>query len=139
MAQREEPLRAAGAAVLIVSFEAPDRVSDLRERLRLPFDVMVDPDKSTYRAFGLQRASFARTYLAPRVIGGYTKMVLHGELPELHRRQDRRQLGGDFVIDHSGTVVLAHPEQGPEDRVPVSELLKAVTRGQQDDSSRSAE
>jgi hypothetical protein len=42
------------------------------------------------------------------------------------RGQDRRQLGGDFVIDRHQRVVLAHPERGPEDRIPVGVILKAV-------------
>ncbi len=126
MASKRDAFATKRATVLVVSFERPERVRRLQHRLALPFTFVVDRDCSAYEAFGLGGAPIVRTYLDPRVIWGYVKMIAAGELPDLHRGQDRRQLGGDFVIDAGGAIVFAHPEQGPEDRAPVTALLRAL-------------
>lgn len=107
-----------GAAVMVISFEAKERAAQLQERLRLPLEIALDPHMTAYRTFRLGRASFLRTYTHPDVVLFYGKALLQRRVPDLHRRQDRRQLGGDFVLDSDGFVVLAHPQRGPEDRVP---------------------
>jgi hypothetical protein len=115
-----------GAPVVVISFEAKERAARLQDRLRLPFEIALDPHMTAYRTFGLGRASFLRTYAHPDVVLFYGKALLQRRVPDLRRRQDRRQLGGDFVLDRDGAIVLAHPERGPEDRVPVGEILRAV-------------
>ncbi len=35
-------------------------------------------------------------------------------------------MGGDAVIDADGVVRLWHPEQTPDDRPPVDELIRAL-------------
>ena len=126
MAQKKDRLRQANAAVIVVSFETRERVAWLQNRLRLPFVIALDPQRGAYRTFGLRRASFLRTYTHPEVVLFYARARLRRHVPDLHRRQDRRQLGGDFVLDRDGVVVLAHPERGPEDRAPIGEILRAV-------------
>lgn len=121
-----ERLREANASVIAVSFESPDRVVRLKDRLQVPVTFVVDPDRDAYEAFGLSRASWSRTYLHHEVVAFYTRSLLRGHFPDLHRGQDRRQLGGDFVIDPNGIIVLAHPERGPEDRADVAEIVRAA-------------
>jgi peroxiredoxin len=114
------------AAVLVISFEKRERVAWLQDRLQLPFLVALDPHRIAYRTFELGRASFMRTYTRPEVVLFYGKALLRRRVPDIHLGQDRRQLGGDFVLDREGSVVLAHPERGPEDRAPVGEILRAI-------------
>lgn len=87
---------------------------------------MVGEDRVLYEAFDLRRIGAARTYLRPKVLGYYTKIAVKGRFPELRRNQDRRQLGGDFVLDENEDVVFSHPEKGPEDRAPVISIVRAV-------------
>jgi len=119
-------LAEAGTAVIVVSFEPVDHVARIDDRLRLPFTFVLDPDRKAYEAFGLGRASLLRTYGYPEVVAFYARALFRGRVPDLHRRQDRRQLGGDFVIDRDGVVVFAHPERGPEDRADVLDLINAA-------------
>lgn len=126
MAQRPERIKQYGARVVVVSFESHQAVAELRDRLGLPFTFAVDGTKVAYRAFGLERASWLQAYGQPSVIAFYVRELTRGRTPALHRGQDRRQLGGDFVLDSSGLVTLAHPETSPDDRVPVSEILRAL-------------
>jgi peroxiredoxin len=126
MAESNDRLERAGATVVVVSFEARERAAWLRDRLHLPFVIALDPHRNGYRSFALRRASFLRTYTHPGVVSFYARALLQGHIPGLHHGQDRRQLGGDFVLDRDGVIVLAHPERGPEDRTPVGSILRAV-------------
>ncbi len=128
MAENEDDFRRADATVTIVSFESNDRVDSLQSRLNLPFTIALDLQRNAYDIFGLRRASFLRTYVHPDVVLFYARALLQRRIPDLRRGQDRRQLGGDFVLDRDGVLVLAHPERGPEDRVAVGAILRAVER-----------
>lgn len=108
--------------------ETKERAEWLQRRLNLPFTMALDPQRAAYEIFGLQRASLLRTYGHPDVLLFYARALLQRHLPDIRRGQDRRQLGGDFVLDRDGTVVLAHRERGPEDRVSVGAILRAVER-----------
>lgn len=128
MVEKKDHFRRTGAVVVVVSFETKERAARLQKRLDLPFTIALDPRREAYEGFGLGRASFLRTYGHPEVVLFYAKALLQRHVPDLRRAQDRRQLGGDFVLDRHGAVVLAHPEEGPEDRVPVGAILRAVER-----------
>ena len=41
---------------------------------------------------------------------------------------DIHQLGGDFLLDRSGRLMLAHPSTDPADRPTVQQLLDALGR-----------
>ena len=127
MADATDEIERAGAEVIVVSFESPERAARLQRRIGLPFILALDTERAAYRAFGLQRASVSRVYAYPEVLRFYGRELRRGRLPDLRRGQDRRQLGGDFVIDRKGIVALAHPERGPEDRVSITKLLAVVS------------
>lgn len=126
MAEQKDRFEQARAQVIVVSFDTVERTAALQHRLHLPFVIALDPDRTGYEAFGLGHASLLRTYAHPSVVTFYAKSLLRGRIPSLRHAQDRRQLGGDFVLDRDGVVVLAHPEKGPEDRVAVGSILRAV-------------
>lgn len=128
MASMKSRLDAARAQVIVIGFEPAEHLAVLRDRIQSPFRFVVDRNRVFYRAFDLPRIGVARTYLHPKVLGFYGKMATKGRLPQLRRNQDRRQLGGDFVLDAKGAVVLSHPERGPEDRAPVISIVRAVEK-----------
>ena len=128
MARMKDRLEDIDARVAVIGFEDSNRLGWLREKIDSPFPFLRDPELAAYEAYGLGRAAWARTYLHPDVVGGYARMVVKGQLPDLHLGQDRRRLGGDFAIDTEGRIALAHPERGPEDRAAVSELVGALRR-----------
>ncbi len=126
MASMKPRLDAAQTQVIVIGFEAAEHLAVLRDRIQSPFRFVVDRDRVLYRAFDLPRIGRARTYLHPKVLGFYGKMATKGRFPNLRREQDRRQMGGDFVLDADGIVVFAHPEKGPEDRAPVGSIVRVV-------------
>lgn len=126
MAKHAEELTSAGIAVFVVGFDDPVNFREMRDRLGIPFQFLRDGSRRSYELMGLQRSSLVRTYLHPDVVRPYLRWAINRRFPTLRRGQDRRQLGGDFVVLHSGEIVYAHRERGPEDRPPVGEVVAAA-------------
>lgn len=116
----------ASAVVLVLSFDDVEAVAHYRQVLELPLHIASDPDRSTYRAYGLTRGSRWQVY-HPRTLWRYLELVAGGM--KLHRPDgddDRSQLGGDFLIDAEGIITFAHRSLRPDDRPPVGQLLEAL-------------
>ncbi len=113
--------------VLFVAFNPPERLRDsLLHGLDVPYPVLVDRDRSAYRAWGRGRAPVLRIWGDARVWLRYAAEIAHGA--RLRRPgADTLQLGGDFVIDPAATLVYSRPQQ-QDDRPPVAELLRALER-----------
>lgn len=88
-----------------------------------PFPFLLDQELVAYRAFGLKHSAL-RAW-SPRNLLYYAKARLQGQ-KTLGNRGDTHQLGGDFVVDGNGRILLAHPSRDPVDRPSISELLQAV-------------
>lgn len=71
-------------------------MADYRSRNHVRLPILLDPDRSAYRAFGLDRGSVARVW------------------------------GLDFVVGPDGKLVWGFWGQGPDDRPDVDELIEAV-------------
>ena len=116
-----ERIEAAGATVLAIGFDAPDR---MLRGIDFPWPVLLDRDRVAYRRFGLGRAPRG-ALLRLDWVRGYARMMLRGDA--LARPgHDVLQLGGDFVIDRAGVIVLAHPSAHFDDREPVGALISAL-------------
>jgi len=126
MARYTEELDSAGVAVFVVGFDGRDALREMRDRLAIDVPFLRDASRKSYELMGLRRSSLLRTYLHPEVLTPYFRWALRGRFPRLRRGQDRRQLGGDFVILRTGEIVYGHRERGPEDRPPVGEVVAAA-------------
>lgn len=114
-----------GATAVFVAHDDPGLLRrTMLADLSIPFPVMLDPDRSRYRAWGLRRASLARIWLDPTVWRQYTRLLWSGEALRGFGH-DTRQLGGDFVIDPAGVVAYARPQRR-DDRPPVGRLLRCI-------------
>ncbi len=92
-----------------------------------PFPVLVDADRSSYRRWGLKRASLAGIWLDPKVWQQYGRLLRSGARIRTVGK-DPRQLGGDFVVDQQGVIAYSRPQQR-DDRPPVAHLLAAMEKG----------
>jgi peroxiredoxin len=119
-----DEFRRLGAEVIVVSFAQPDRLTQYLAARPWPFQVLADPSRSAYRAFGLGSATWTQL-LKPRVIAKYLGLILRGRMPHM-AHEDVHQLGGDFVFDRGGRVVFEYRSRDPADRPSISELLDAV-------------
>lgn len=114
-------LKAAGATVLAVSPELPDRSLDTAGHNRLAFDVLSDPGNAVARSFGLV-------------------FQLGDELVEIYRRNgnDLERHNGDgswelpipgtFVVDREGVVALADVDPDYTRRIDPAEVIGTVER-----------
>ena len=115
-----------GTALFVV-FDPPERLRDsLLRGLEVPYPVLVDRERSAYRAWGLARGSVLSIWGDPHVWLRYTSELVRGARLR-PPGADTLQLGGDFVIDPGGTVVYSRPQRR-DDRPPVAELLHALER-----------
>ena len=113
----------AGAQIAAVGMGTPEEAGSLQRKLKLPFDVLSDPDRKAYRAYGLERGSFWQVS-GPGVWAAGAKALLRGGIGI--PRGDVFQLSGEFVVDSAGIVRLAHRPRNSADHAGVEELLSAI-------------
>jgi peroxiredoxin len=106
------------------------------EAKELPFPLLLDPDRGTYRAYGLVQGK-AMQVLAPKVGLPWIK----AELSPATRQRGLKggnflQMPGTFVIDTSGVIqarggrVRAHRNRHFADAPSIERLLEAIVETQ---------
>lgn len=138
--QRAERLRqehagyvAAGANVVIVGQGEPARAAAYRAAQELVPVILCDPAYAAYDAYGLCDAHVPQVlYDAPREMWGHDRAS--GQVLQRQRREQGRPLvdnpwllPGEFVIDRTGTIRLAHRYQHCEDFPDPRVLLAALS------------
>ena len=114
--------------VVMITFTDHDNLDDYRTSNALPFPILVDPDRATYRAYGLGRGSVRRVW-GWKAARRYMEIFRQGGLRDLHRpTEDTLQLGGDFIVGPDGTLAWGFWSEGPDDRPSVDELIKQLDR-----------
>ena len=114
----------------VIATGLPAMAKDFQEQYRLPFPVLVDTPRTTYRALGLKRLSgWGVTWLLIReslLIRGLVKIARFG-VGAPKERQNVFQLGGALVVAPGGEVKLVHRADDFTDNVPVDALLGALS------------
>ena len=118
--QRRSEFEAKKAQILLIGFESLDRSRAWMDERNLDFPFLVDPNRSVYRDYELER-SILRSW-HPRNLWFYFRRILRGE-PMPRIKADPNQLGGDFVIDTNGYIQLAYYSKDAMDRPSVQVLL----------------
>ena len=123
MRDREDDIKAAGAELTVIGMGATKTASDFKDKNRLPFRVLVDKKKETYRLLGLEQGSVADV-AGPKVwVAGAKSIVRRGQgLP----KEDPLQLGGAMVIASGGEVLLVHRSSTSANNLPVDALIEAL-------------
>jgi len=126
--KQRQRLQALDATAVFVAHDDPQALREsMLAGVSCPFPVLVDADRSSYRTWGLARASFARIWLDPKVWQQYGRLLRSGERIR-NMGKDTRQLGGDFIVDPEGVIAYSRPQQR-DDRPPVAHLLAAIEQG----------
>jgi peroxiredoxin len=121
--RHEAELEALQTRVVVVSFGSPVGAQAWLKETGAPFTFLLDPDHAAYRAYGLEH-SLARAW-GLNVWWRYAQLLLAGRQWR-GIQGDSGQLGGDFIVDPTGTIRLAYRSHDPADRPPVSRLLAAL-------------
>ncbi|MEM9519207.1 MAG: AhpC/TSA family protein [Actinomycetota bacterium] len=114
--------------VVLVTFAEPGKLGAYTDRNRLPFAVLTDPSRDSYRAYGFGRGSIARVW-GWRAARRYLHLVAAGQWRDLRApSEDTLQLGGDMVVAADGTLAWGFWGEGPDDRPSVDDLIAAVEK-----------
>lgn len=118
----------ADTAVAVITFGQPDYVKQYVEQHEPGFPVLIDPTRSVYTDYGLERGSVLRVW-------GWKAAKRWLEILRNQRSfrglatptEDTLQLGGDFIIDRDGILQYSFWGEGPDDRPSIGELVAAMT------------
>src|SRR5215207_2608306 len=113
-----------GARVIAISFESPERAALFASWEHMSFQLLLDPSRRAYAAFGLQEGAGSQLWTW-NSLTAYVRGMIHGRDLRLPRA-DITQLGGDFVLDGSNRIRFAHRSAEPADRPSVSDILVAI-------------
>ncbi len=122
---RYQEFQAKDANVAAVGMGTPEMAADFRDKKRVPFPLLVDATKQTYKALGLSRGS-TMDVAGPRVWARGLKAFAKGQTQGLTIKQDPLQLGGAVVFERGGEVKLVHRAEDSTDNLSVGELLAAL-------------
>uniref|UniRef100_A0A672YSX5 Uncharacterized protein n=3 Tax=Sphaeramia orbicularis TaxID=375764 RepID=A0A672YSX5_9TELE len=89
--------------------------------------MLLDPQRKIYRSFGLG-SSYSRVMSFGCLLQYSEYGAVDRDFPDVPARllEDIYQMGGDFLLDDTGKVLLSHPCKTPLDRPSTSHLLKAA-------------
>ena len=109
--------------VAAVGMGTPAMATDFKREYEVPFPVLIDHTKETYRLVGLKRATLADAVKPKVLLRGAVALIKRGQaLPQ----QDPAQLGGAIVVDPNGNIIFVHRARDAQDNAPVDALLEAL-------------
>ena len=123
---------ATDTAVVVVTFTDPTALAEHASWFPEHTEVLADPDRRAYQAYGLGRGSrrrvwgwrAARRYLAIGRNSGWGRL---GRLRGLAGSgEDTLQLGGDMVVGPDGTLWWGYWSEGPDDRPTAAQVAAAT-------------
>jgi peroxiredoxin len=110
--------------ILVVTFESGYFARSYIEETSLPWPLLIDDKRETYKNYMFISASFWNIW-GPKTWWVYLKEILKGE--KFRKSEgDIFQRGGDVLIDPKGLVRLHHIGKGPADRPTVEMILKKI-------------
>lgn len=120
LCRHQDELRRLKVEVLLVSFSSPGYARVWSEEVCSAFRLLLDRERTLYRAYGLERSLWRSWNL--RTLWLYIRLLLSGRKWR-GIQGDSAQLGGDFIVDSEGVVRLTYRSHDPTDRPPVAALL----------------
>lgn len=124
-------LEAQSVQVLVVAFGSFEGAQFWLEQTGCIFNMVLDGQRKVYRTFGL--GSFYSKVMKFDVLLSYSEYGAKGrDFPEVpaNLKEDIYQLGGDFMLNEAGKVLLYYPSKNPRDRPSLKDILQAATPSQ---------
>jgi hypothetical protein len=123
---RYEDIKARGAEVVAIGQGSPEVAADFKKKRKIPFPLLVDQERLTYKTMGLPKGS-ALEIFGPQVLAKGTLTFVKGHLQGLAPEgTSLRQLGGALVVNRGGEVLLSHQSSDASDNLPVDQLIAAL-------------
>ena len=105
----------------------PEMAADFRSKFKIPFPLLVDHKRDTYKAIGLIRGN-VNEVMGPAVVAKGVGEFFKGNIQALPPKgTDRMQLGGVAVVDKGGEVLFVHRSKTSADNIPVDTILEVLS------------
>jgi len=122
-----ERIRKAGLGLAVVTQGAPAEAALFAAEFAPGLQVLCDPQREAYRAYGLERGSLLQTFLNPHVWKAVARSRRKGYAVEPPPEgQDALQMSGTFVINRRGRILMPFYYDDIADHPPLELLLKGV-------------
>lgn len=109
----------------MVSFGTQEKAVAWITDTKCQFPMLLDADRHLYRALGLKR-SVSKVWTVSSLLY-YAEQKLAGrKLMSMLENDDPHQLGGDFIVDPSGKLVMVYLSKTSTDRPSVDFLLSVL-------------
>jgi peroxiredoxin len=125
MERHHEAVLGRGARLVAIGQGTGGEVERFCRRFGATFTCLGDPERRSYRAFGLPRAGLRETLLDPLRAGPFWGIHLSVRGAFL-RASDWGQLPGLAVVDQSGVIRYLHRSRHAGDLPPASAVLAAL-------------
>jgi len=125
LCQHQDEFKRLNTEVLIIAFGTLPLAQAWLEETCAPFHLLLDPERTVYQAYGLERSLLRSWNL--KTVRRYVQLMRAGRQWR-GIQGDSTQLGGDFIIDADGIVRLAYPSRDPTDRPSVEQLLAVLRK-----------
>ena len=124
MRGRHDEIKATGAELYAIGMGIPEMAADFRESQDVPFPLLVDRTKETYRALDFAKAEWWDV-AGPPVWIRFARGLLSGHV-SAWPKQDPKQLAGVAVVDAGGNIRYLHRAKRASDNPPIDRLLKEL-------------
>jgi len=123
--QHQQTFQDLDIRIVVVTFERGATARAYAQQTQFRWPILVDETRVLYRGYGMLRGTTWDIW-GPRTWWAYARELVRGRLPHaVDASTDTSQLGGDVLVDPSGTVRLLHVGSGPGDRPPVATIVAA--------------
>jgi peroxiredoxin len=122
---RYDDIKAKGAEMVSIGMGWPAAAADFREQQDVPFPLIVDHTKETYRALEMKRGNIWEV-AGPPVWLRFAKAFLSGHGVQPMAKEDPLQMGGVIVADSGGEIVYRYVSSAASDNPPTDEVIAAI-------------
>lgn len=124
MRDRYEEVTATGAGIVAIGMGRVDMAAHFRDEFDIPFTLLVDAERRTYRALDIRRGTLWDV-AGPHMWVDFTKRFFKGQRPK-GVQADPMQLGGVAIVEDNGAISYVHRAEDPSDNPPIDDLLKEL-------------
>ena len=131
---QEHHMVAAAGLTTVVFYHSPPEKLAASQREATPFDLVPDPAKRIFAAYGVETG--LRGLVSPAVMRDYAKALAAGYSPGLFS-SDGGITGNpaDFIVDASGRIVFAHYGAQYADSLEAGDVVKALRHPERSEGS----
>jgi peroxiredoxin len=123
----KERLEKAGLNLAIITQGTPETAGLFASKYAPGLNVLVDPERKAYAAYGLERGNLFQTFLNLRVLVAVWRSRHKGfKVEPPPRGQDAMQMSGTFIISTNGRIELPYYYDDIADHPPLDLLLNGI-------------